>query len=371
MNKHTDPEWYRRLRKGPYPQRTFTEEHMNRIELIVSKAGTRTSQGRKQVFIRALALGAAVLVLIVGLITNWDRFEHWMKESILQQDELPVPATPDDSEDENWMEPTKDETPLQIQTFPGESIWEALPFTPEEVSRVTIRRQDGVVMDVPDAAEWSFGHLSYETSAVRQPAAGSPDLLVRYHAGDTIYTVPYYAAGNTLDLGGAQIYGDERIAMAAHRILQPGSPLSQFLDLQAHARELSSTMEDEVFDDSYYLEEERVSLVGMDLWNPAASLPLDYSLPYYYPSVPDKLWGINSYDNGRFFTWDDDVLIIGDNYRTVDGIAVGLSKTEVREKLGKPNWESELEWNYYLGRGTFVLYFDRDKVKYMYYATPL
>lgn len=371
MNKHTEPEWFRRLRTGPYAHRTFTQEHMNRIEQVVSKAGTRTSPERKKVFIGSLALGAAIVVMITGLLTNWDRVESWMRESILQQNEQPVPAAPDDPEAERWTDPVKDETLLQVQTFPGEIIWEALPFAPEEVSRVTIRLQDGDVMDVPDAVEWFFGQLSYETSAVRQPASGSPDLLLRYHAGDKIYTVPYYAADNTLDLGGAQINGDGMIAMAAHRILQPDSPLSQFLDLQERAQALASTIEEAVFDDSYYLEEERVNIAGLELRNPAESLPLDYSLPYYYPSVPDKLWGINSYDDGRLFTWDDDVLIAGDNYRTMDGIAVGLSKAEVREILGKPNWESELEWNYYLGRGTFLLYFEGDKVKYMYYATPL
>ena len=70
--------------------------------------------------------------------------------------------------------------------------------------------------------------------------------------------------------------------------------------------------------------------------------------------------------------FSDALYYFSDQFETIDGIKVGLSKDEVLKQLGQPNYETSVRWSYFIGDYLkFHLYFVDNHIEVISLTLPV
>ena len=193
-------------------------------------------------------------------------------------------------------------------------------------------------------------------------------------AVDGIYTIPYNLEQNTVDLGNGSYYADDMLLLLVKGLAEPDTRLAEADRILEQARVELSEENSGKRDDSFSLDADRMLVGGKDFdeWQSQLLLFSQMQPFRFYDSVTEKVKMMGEYGGvDNLISLNSRLLFASDQYKTKDGVGVGLTKQEVLSKLGKPNLETETEWGYRTGDYIrFYLYFDAGVVKYMSITMP-
>jgi len=206
-----------------------------------------------------------------------------------------------------------------------------------------------------------------------QEAASGRAAELIVEAGEDVYAGRYFFEDNLIESeGGRFAYAyDDAMMLLFHALFDPDSPpglvgaMRKAMMAPAETGVGSVSREEQV-------EPERLTVRAMDYlaWEKAldGQTPLKETRYYDYEGAL-----------GRTALYEEGVLRLNltiaftePGFATPDGIAVGASKDEAREKLGDPNMELPDVWGYTIGDYTrFYLFFQDDAVSVVALTIPL
>ena len=391
MTKDVKPDWYKNLQTGPHRKKTFTTESMTRIE---RKLARKDKKNKRKRWLPIAALSTTAIVLVLGITLTIDRLPGItgpgpsegnagpgvtdpVDPPVGTNDPVEPPAnqTPEGPPPLPDIEPNDSETLVELASIDDVMLSEALPFSMDDVTEVSVRTADGQELEVsqegPNNLLTLLGQVFLPESRLDETSTGDEpqvDAMLRFLASDTLYAIPYASQANVMDLGAGQVYANGNTAREIYAVIYPDSAIAQFV--QARNAVLSnSETGDEDRSNSY--EPERLAVDGKTYYRwteELAEMSAEVDLPYY--TETSRLDSVRSYNEGAIISWDLLVAFTTDEYQTSDGISVGMTKDEVQELLGTPHIQTSLNWKYDVDNWDDLnLYFDGDVVQYVVMTT--
>ncbi|MCI3920659.1 hypothetical protein MO973_10480 [Paenibacillus sp. TRM 82003] len=211
-----------------------------------------------------------------------------------------------------------------------------------------------------------------------QASAGGPQAIVTIVDGEEAYTTTFFYAENKLEsyadgpmtMRYAYAY-DDQLALMFHALFEPGSAMGK-------AGKLYDAMLGQIASDQApvqretQVDAERLYVEGkdFDVWAKelAAAKPIRETKFYGFAGTLEPM---AEYADG-ILKLNLAVAFTEPGAATPDGVEVGATKEEAREKLGEPNAEAANVWSYKIGDYLrFYLYFEEDAVVAMMHTMPL
>ncbi|WP_201008327.1 hypothetical protein [Paenibacillus glycanilyticus] len=367
------PEWYRELRRGPHVQQTFTRE---KKEAIVRQADA-LDRGEKRKRSGLVRLSwAAVSFIVIAVIV-----------AVAFREDVGAPGgkggkglAPDSS---STVTPSPDASPSstpipkgQFFVIPSRQdgyLKDALPFSTEEVKKIWVKETQ-IPQDRMYVILQNLNGLEM-TKAASADKTLSEESLIRFETADSVYRIPYDVNTNEYLLGGRRYYADDQVMLLMHGILQPDSKLAQLDRIFEQAR-LEMESHEGGIDDSFSYKGERLTVANKSYTEWEQLLLLRSSiqptqLGHYYEDAVQAVGTVAEYSDG-VMQLNRSIVFLDSNHATQDGLAVGMSKEEVMQKLGKPNLQLDSKWSYKIGDYLkFHIYFDHNKIRYIELSQPL
>lgn len=375
-----EPGWYAKLKGDPVNRRTFTAAHMERIQRQAAQSRELKTRRRQASQRKRMAAGAAVLVILFGLALNYGRLEKWVATRWSGDTQEQIPAGPSHEQQpptETANEQQGKLIPVKLTTAFG-VLKDALPFDVEQIRNVSLYDElEDKRIDIPREREYvviqNLAWISLDAAKAESSDAGRT-VTLRVEAVDGIYTIPYNIEQNTVDLGNGSYYADDMLLLLVKGLAEPDTRLAEADRILEQARVELSEENSGKRDDSFSLDADRLLVGGKDFdeWQSQLLLFSQMQPFRFYDSVTEKVKTMGEYGGvDNLISLNSRLLFASDQYKTKDGVGVGLTKQEVLSKLGKPNLETETEWGYRTGDYIrFYLYFDAGVVKYMSITMP-
>lgn len=365
MSKETD-QLYDQLKQGPFPHRTFTRDHMNRIALEATRQNKRSISAKSR-FIWATA--ASIVIVCIGTVL----FYSYLKGNSASGEVVATPPI---------VKPKVQESTGDIPVKPDRpsgQLGAQLPFTAEMVESVTVKPPGtSAEMAVPKSRYTVITDgLYWEDLSIAKADKDTPDekqVQIRIHTSKGVYSIPYSLDSNTYQLGNARYYADDQVLRLMSGLLEPDSDLAKVERLSAAAQEEVDRGEMKG-NDSLKYKAERFNIDGKDT-NGWLSQILFQSNSYtfakrYYNSLTKKMSVLLYYKETGIISSESEVIFLDKSFQTPDGIKVGLTKQQVQSKLGKPNMEINSRWDYRVGDSLkFHLYFENNEVAFISLTMP-
>ncbi|GGG14588.1 hypothetical protein [Paenibacillus abyssi] len=399
------PDWYQKLKGEPLVEKTFTVDSIRRIEQKRAeweKRGKARTNHIRRVFVMCAA--SILLVLLLGISLEHDRLGKWVSDigstwstepgsitppagkpgpdavppdTIGPDTAEPEPFDPDQTETDNQTQkpdPTQTDGRVHVKRMDG-LLMEYLPFNTEEVQSISLwNNRIGEEIIIPDEREYvitqALNWLDIAKARVEEAAGSEPDLKLRFHLKNHVYAIPYNPDNNALDLGGGQYYADDRTLLLIKSLMDPNSRLAVLDQTLEQAR---VPAEDGSSDESKLPDWEKLKIDGKDYnsWEMELKGMAFDSETLYYDSVIERVDGVREYGQGRIIQLSRLIVFLNSDYKTTDGVGVGLSEEEVLQLLGMPNHRTQTCWSYATGDYlTFHLYFEAGFVKMMALSQP-
>ncbi|WP_336785249.1 hypothetical protein [Paenibacillus sp. MMO-177] len=369
------PEWYRELQRGPHVQPTFTR---NKKEAILRQAEA-IGRGEKRRSLGMVRLSwAAVSFIVIAVIVAVAFREdvgapggNGGKGAVMSPEPSPtVSPLPDAPPSPSPIEKG------QVVVIPSKQegyLKDALPFSTEEVKKIWVKE----TLIPHDRMYVILQNLNWleMTRAVSDNKTFSAESLIRFETADSVYAIPYDVNTNEYHLGGRRFYADDQVMLLMHGILQPDSKLAEIDKVFEQAR-LEMENQEGGIDDTFSYKGERLAVADKPYneWEQLLLLRSSVQpilLGHYYDDAVQAIGNVTEYSDG-VMQLNRSIVFMGSNYATSDGLAVGMSKEEVMEKLGKPNLQLDSRWSYKIGDYLkFHLYFDHNKIRYIVLSQPL
>ncbi|WP_391573451.1 hypothetical protein [Cohnella sp.] len=375
-----EPGWYAKLKGDPVNRRTFTAAHMERIQRQAAQSRELKTRRRQASQRKRMAAGAAVLVILFGLALNYSRLEKWVATRWSGDTQEQIPAGPSHEQQpptETANEQQGKLIPVKLTTAFG-MLKDALPFDVEQIRNVSLYDElEDKRIDIPREREYvviqNLAWISLDAAKAERSDVGRT-VTLRVEAVDGIYTIPYNLEQNTVDLGNGSYYADDMLLLLVKGLAEPDTRLAEADRILEQARVELSEENSGKRDDSFSLDADRLLVGGKDFdeWQSQLLLFSQMQPFRFYDSVTEKVKTMGEYGGvDNLISLNSRLLFASDQYKTKDGVGVGLTKQEVLSKLGKPNLETETEWGYRTGDYIrFYLYFDAGVVKYMSITMP-
>ncbi|WP_336773632.1 hypothetical protein [Paenibacillus sp. MMO-58] len=369
------PEWYRELRRGPHVQSTFTRE---KKEAIVRKAeAIDRGEKRKRPGLVRLSWAAVSFIVIAVIVAVAFREEVGApggsggKGTVMSPEPSPIVSqSPDVSPSPS---PTEKGKIVVIPSKQDGYLKDALPFSTEEVKKIWVK-ETLVPQDRMYVILQNLNGLEM-TKAASDDKTLSEESLIRFETADSVYTIPYDVNTNEYLLGGRRYYADDQVMLLTHGILQPDSKLAE-LDRMFEQVRLEMDAHEGGIDESFSYKGERLAVADKSYneWEQLLLLRSSVQptlLGHYYEDAVQAVGSVTEYSDG-VMQLNRSIVFLDSNHATQDGLAVGMSKDEVVQKLGKPNLQLDSKWSYKIGDYLkFHLYFDHNKIKYIELSQPL
>ncbi|WP_433943752.1 hypothetical protein [Paenibacillus sp. SN-8-1] len=363
MSKEID-ELYDQLKQGPFPHRTFTRDHMNRIVHEAAKPNKRSSPAKSRI---VWAAAAFVLIIGIGAFYTYLQGTPAAKEIVA----TPPIAKPkvQESTGDILLKPDR----------PSGQLGEQLPFTAEMVESITVKPSGkSTEIAVPESRYTVVTNgLYWEDLSIAKADKNAPvgkQAQIRIHTAKGIYSVPYSLDSNTYQLGSARYYADDQMLRLMSGLLEPDSDLGKVERLSVAAQE-EVDRDQMKRNDSLNYKSERLNINGKDTdgWLRQIAFQSN-SYTYakrYYNSLTKNMSDLFYYKETGIIASASEVIFLSKNFQTPDGIKVGLTKQQVQSKLGKPNMETDSSWDYRVGDSLkFHLYFENNKVSFISLTMP-
>lgn len=214
----------------------------------------------------------------------------------------------------------------------------------------------------------------------------SQPVIITLYSDTEIYELTYELSLNAYLIGGKYYYADHVVTELMYYLFKPQSPLAKIEHFHLLQEEATKTMGANSepspvnYDLTYKFERFYINDLEYNGWykhtieqvNPSSNLDeSDQQIIYEYNTGMDSVVPIliNKKDN---FIFSDAFYFFGENYSTIDGIKVGLTKDEVIQKLGKANLETDAVWSYLQGDYLkFHLYYEDGIVTMLSLTMPL
>ncbi len=365
------PRWCSKFRGSPVRREIF------------AAARLRETKARQW---KMVAGGSAAVVIVLAIMLNYGKLEHWAS-SIWSNIQPPLPAAPapdrppqstDDGQEQRQEQEGERLIPVQITVTSGR-LKDALPFDVEYIQNVSLRDEAAdVTIRIPEERQYVVAQnlvwISLDaTKADHATAEYSATFIIETREG--VYSIPYSAAHNTIDLGGGQYYTDDMLLLLAKGLLEPDSKLAELDRVLEQARVEYSVDNSRKVDDSFLVEYDRLLVDGKDFnaWQTQLPLYSHVQGARFYDHATGELGTMGEYGGAdNLIALSRQLLFASSQYKTTDGVSVGMTKQEVLARLGKPNVETETKWSYKPGDySRFHLYFDAGVVKYMSLTMPV
>ncbi|ACT03980.1 hypothetical protein [Paenibacillus sp. JDR-2] len=367
------PEWYRELRRGPHVQTTFTRD---KKEAIVRRAEAldRGEKRRSRGMLR-LSWAAVSFVAIAVIVAVAFREDVGAPGGYWGKGLSPNPSPTESPSPEAWPSPT----PIakgQFFVIPSKQdgyLKDALPFTTEEVKKIWVK-ETLIPQDRMYVILQNLNGLEM-TKAASADKTLSEESLIRFETADSVYRIPYDVNTNEYLLGGRRYYADDQVMLLMHGIMEPNSKLAEIDRMFEQSRIEMETHEGGI-DESFSYKGERLTVTdnSYNEWEQLLLLRSSVQptlLGHYYDDAVQAVGNITEYSDG-VMQLNRSIVFMDSNYATPDGLAVGMSKEEVVQKLGKPNLQLDSKWSYKMGDYLkFHLYFDHNRIKYIELSQPL
>ncbi|SFE00460.1 hypothetical protein SAMN05216378_1944 [Paenibacillus catalpae] len=369
------PEWYRDLQKGPYEQPTFTAD---KKEAVVRQAVAIT-RGEKRGNNRLIRFSwTAVSLIIIAVIAVFAFREgggapggSGGKGATVSPDPSP---TSQPSPDVSPNPPAQEKEHFIVNPSSTEGyLKDAIPFSTEEVQNIWVKE----TMLPAERMYVILQNLNWLelTRAASDNKALSVETLIRLETADAVYEIPYDVNTNEYALGDRRYYADDQVMLLMHGLLQPDSKLAE-LDRMFEQARLEMEVHEGGIDESFSYKGERLTVAEKSYieWEPLLLFRSSVQptlLGHYYDDAVQKIGNVTEYGDG-IMQLNRNIVFMDSNYATPDGLTVGMTKEDVRRKLGKPNLELESQWSYKIGDYMkFHLYFDHNKIKCIMLSQPL
>ncbi|TCM93320.1 hypothetical protein EV294_107273 [Paenibacillus sp. BK033] len=359
------PEWYRELQRGPHVQPNFTRE---KKEAIVRQTETlgHGEKRRSRWMIRfswaALSFIVVAVIVAVAFRENVGAPGGGGGKGAVASPEASPNATPI-PKGQFFVIPSRQDGYLK----------DALPFSTEEVKKIWVKETQ-VPQDRMYVILQNLNMLEM-TKAGTDDKPLSTESLIRFETADSVYRIPYDVDTNEYHLGGRGYYADDQVMLLMHGILQPDSKLAQLDRMFEQARLEMETREGGI-DESFSYDGKRLTVAGKSYneWEQLLLLRSSVQpilLGHYYDDAVQAVGNVTEYSDG-VMQLNRSIVFTDGNYATPDGLAVGMSKEEVVQKLGKPNLQLDSKWSYKIGDYLkFHLYFDHNKIRCIVLSQPL
>jgi len=384
-----EPEWYNKLKGSPVNRKTFTAAHMEQVEQRAARLKTLRLQQRQASLRKMWVVGVAAVIIIVGIVFNYSRLEDWTSTLWPGSTQHPVPAGPDQQEPPKGIdkEPEQQEKlyPVKIKVATG-VLKDALPFDVEQIQDITIYNElTGVTIKIPKERQYvvtqnlAWINLDVAKAENVEANAGANSgadhtLTLKVQMAEGIYTIPYNFVQNTVDLDSGYYYADDKLLLLVKGLVEPDSRLAEVDRILEQARVEFSEENSGKVDESFTVDADRLMVDGKDYatWQNQLLIYSNVQPVRFYDSMEDKVKTMGEYGGeDNLIVLNAQLLFASSQFKTKDGVGVGLTKQEVLAKLGKPNLETETEWGYKSGDYLrFFLYFDAGVVKYMSITMP-
>jgi len=381
-----EPEWYNKLKGSPVNRKTFTSAHMAQIEQRAARLQSLRTQRQQAGRRKMLIAGVAAIIVLLGIVLNYSRLEDWTSTLWPGSNQHPVPAGPDHQVPPKGTdkEPEQQEKlyPVKIKVASG-VLKDALPFDIEQIQDITLYNElTGITIKIPKERQYVVTqNLAWinldvaKTDKIEADRDADADhtLTLKIQMAEGIYTIPYNFVQNTVDLDNGYYHADDKLLLLVKGLVDPNSPLAEVDRVLEQARVEFSAENSGKVDESFTVDADRLLVDGKDFAGWQNQLLIYSHIPVrFYDSMEDKLKPMGEFGGkDKLIALNSQLLFANSQYKTKDGVSVGMTKQDVLAKLGKPNLETETEWGYKSGDYLrFHLYFDAGVVKYMSITMP-
>jgi len=377
-----EPEWYNKLKGSPVNRKTFTTAHMEQVEQRAARLKALRLQQRQASLRKMWVVGVAAVIIVAGIVFNYNKLTEWTSTIWPNGNPYPKPAGPNQQ-----VPPPKEQEPDQPEKlYPVEVnvasglLKDALPFDIEQIQDISIyNEQIGATIAIPKERQYivtqdlAWLNLGVAKAGQAEAAADHP-FIFKIKMADGTYTIPYNLEQNTLNLDRTKYYAGDKLLLLMKGLVNPGTQLAEVDQILEQARVEFSEESSGKIDESFTVDADRLLVDGKDFaaWQNQLLIYSNVQPVRFYDSMEDKLKTMGEYGGAdNLICLNSQLLFASSQYKTKDGVGVGLTKEEVLAKLGKPNLETETEWGYKSGDYfKFYLYFDAGVVKYMSITMP-
>lgn len=249
-----------------------------------------------------------------------------------------------------------------------------LPLKEEEVNSISVIRS-GTKIEIPSERQYVVLQSLRFTdmqAAVTETASSSEQVILQFNlANQRVIEVPYNLENNAYEANGKAYFADDQVLLLMHGLIKPGSELGVFDALEERARlEMEQLAE---AGDPAGIEREQIAVDGLiyvDWEERLQAETADWEIPYYDHAI-GEVREVRKFQDG-VLQLNNKIVFSDSSHETPGAVKVGLTATEVTEKLDADARKLRSKWSYKSGDYfRFHLYFNDSKVKYMVLSQPL
>ncbi|AZK45478.1 hypothetical protein [Paenibacillus lentus] len=257
-----------------------------------------------------------------------------------------------------------------------------LPFKEEEVSSIKEEEvssisviHSGIKIEVPTERQYVILQSLRFTdmqAAVTDESPLSEQIILQFNlTNQRVIEVPYSMDNNAYEVAGKAYYADDQVLLLMHGLIRPESELGVYDTFEEKARLEMEQLEEQSEPQGIELEQITVDDLLFIDWEERLKTEIaDWEISYY-DHATGEVREARKFKDG-IIQLNNKIIFSGGSHETPGGVKVGLTTTEVNNKLDADPRKLPGKWSYRVGDYfRFHLYFDDSKVKYMVLTQPL